>query len=166
MLDDAFFQVFHPLPRKKSAYSSKMDTLDRKIISHLRDNARANYQNIGHDIGLSPSAVKRRVDKLRQDGTIRRFTVDVDPAVDGLGVSAYVELHCRGTVSPHELKRLLDSVPEVVGAGTVSGEADAIVHMRATDIQALEEAIERVRLAPNVEFTKSSIVLSELIDRD
>jgi Transcriptional regulators len=108
-----------------------MDTLDRKIISHLRDDARANYQDIGHNIGLSPSAVKRRVDKLRQDGTIRRFTVDVDPAVDGLGVSAYVELHCRGTVSPNELKRLLDSVPAVVGAGTVSGEADAMSHARS-----------------------------------
>ena len=76
-----------------------------------------------------------------------------------------MELHCRGTVAPQELKRLLSSVPEVVGAGTVSGDADAIVHMRARDIQALEEALERVRLAPNVEFTKSSIVLSELIDR-
>lgn len=166
MLLEAFFSLFYPSLRKNPAYCEWMDNLDRQIITHLRDNARANYQDIGQDIGLSPSAVKRRVDKLREDGTIRRFTVDVDPAVDGYGVSSYVELHCRGTVSPHELKRLLDSVPEVVGAGTVSGDADAIVHMRATDIQALEKAIERVRLAPNVEFTKSSIVLSELIDRD
>ena len=142
-----------------------MDDLDRRIIASLRADSRANYQDIGDDIGLSASAVKRRVDKLRADGTIRRFTVDVDPAVDGLGVEAYVELRCRGTVAPQELKRLLSSVPEVVGAGTVSGDADAIVHMRARDIQALEEALERVRLAPNVEFTKSSIVLSELIDR-
>ncbi|CAI8324523.1 MAG: HTH-type transcriptional regulator LrpC [Cellulomonadaceae bacterium TMED98] len=142
-----------------------MDDLDRRIIASLRNDSRANYQDIGRDIGLSASAVKRRVDKLRTHGTIRRFTVDVDPAVDGLGVEAYVELHCRGTVAPQELKRLLSSVPEVVGAGTVTGDADAIVHMRARDIQALEEALERVRLAPNVEFTKSSIVLSELIDR-
>ena len=98
-------------------------------------------------------------------GTIRAFTIDLDPAVEGRSVEAYVELHCRGTVSPKELQRILSTVPEVVGAGTVSGDADAVVYMRAADIASLEEALERVRLAPNVEFTKSSIVLSPLIDR-
>lgn len=142
-----------------------MDSLDLSIISRLRDNARAGYGDIGDAVGLSASAVKRRVDRLVQSGAIRGFTLDVDPSVDGLGVEAYVELHCRGTVAPKELQRILSRVPEVIHAGTVSGDADAIVHMRATDITALEEALEQVRLAPNVEFTKSSIVLSQLIDR-
>lgn len=142
-----------------------MDTIDRRIIALLRESARMPYADIGQQVGLSASAVKRRVDRLTQDGTIRSFTLDVDPAVDGLGVEAYVELHCRGTVAPQELKLILAKVPEVVQAGTVSGDADAIVHLRASDIHALEEALEKVRLAPNVEFTKSSIVLSQLINR-
>lgn len=142
-----------------------MDTIDRRIIALLRESARMPYADIGQQVGLSASAVKRRVDRLTQDGTIRSFTLDVDPAVDGLGVEAYVELHCRGTVAPQELKHILAKVPEVVQAGTVSGDADAIVHLRASDIHALEEALEKVRLAPNVEFTKSSIVLSQLINR-
>ncbi|HEY9477603.1 MAG TPA: Lrp/AsnC family transcriptional regulator [Microbacteriaceae bacterium] len=142
-----------------------MDSLDYGIIDLLRQNARAGYGDIGEVIGLSASAVKRRVDRLVADKVIRGFTVQVDPAVDGLATEAYLELFCRGTVSPGELKRILSEVPEVVDAGTVTGSADAIVHMRSRDIASLESAIERVRLAPNVDHTRSAIVLSKLIHR-
>ena len=80
-----------------------MDSLDYGIIDLLRLNARADYGDIGEKIGLSASAVKRRVDRLVADGVIRGFTIQVDPAVDGLATEAYVELFCRGTVAPEEL---------------------------------------------------------------
>jgi DNA-binding Lrp family transcriptional regulator len=142
-----------------------MDNVDHGIIAQLRKNARAGYGEIGSVVGLSASAVKRRVDRLVQEKVIRGFTVQVDPAVDGYGTEAYVELFCRGTVAPGELRRILTQIPEVVDAGTVSGSADAIVHMRSRDITTLEIAIERIRNAPNVDHTRSSIVLSRLIRR-
>ena len=142
-----------------------MDSIDLGIIDLLRANARAGYGDIGDSVGLSASAVKRRVDRMVADGVIRGFTIQVDPAVDGLDTEAYVELFCRGTVAPTELKRILSAVPEVVGAGTVSGSADAIVHMRSRDIASLEVALEKLRLAPNVDHTRSAIVLSRLINR-
>jgi DNA-binding Lrp family transcriptional regulator len=142
-----------------------MDSLDYGIIDQLRLNSRAGYGDIGEVVGLSASAVKRRVDRLVADGVIRAFTIQVDPDVDGLSTEAYVELFCRGTVSPTELKRILSDVPEVVDAGTVTGSADAIVHIRSRDIPSLEEALEKVRLAPNVDHTRSAIVLSRLIHR-
>jgi DNA-binding Lrp family transcriptional regulator len=151
--------------RKKSPYTVEMDALDYGIIDRLRLNSRAGYGEIGEVIGLSASAVKRRVDKLVGDGVIRAFTVQVDPAVDGLSTEAYVELFCRGTVAPEELRRMLSGIPEVVDAGTVTGSADAIVHIRSRDIPSLEDALERVRLAPNVDHTRSAIVLSRLIHR-
>ena len=143
-----------------------MDAIDSRIIDQLRQNARAGYGDIGDVVGLSASAVKRRVDKLVADKVIRGFTVQVDPAVEGLAVEAYVELFCRGTVAPDELQRILQQVPEVVYAGTVTGSADAIVHMRARDITSLEDALERVRIAPNVDHTRSAIVLSRLVNRN
>jgi DNA-binding Lrp family transcriptional regulator len=143
-----------------------VDNLDYRIIDLLRQNSRSGYGDIGAVIGLSASAVKRRVDHLVADGTIRSFTIQVDPAVEGMGTEAYVELFCRGTVAPAELKRILSAVPEVVGAGTVTGSADAIVHMRSRDIPSLELALERVRVAPNVDHTRSAIVLSRLVNRE
>ena len=142
-----------------------MDNIDRKILDLLRQNARAGYGDIGGVVGLSASAVKRRVDRLVADGVIRGFTIKVDPAVDGMSTEAYVELFCRGTVAPDELRRILSAVPEVVDAGTVTGSADAIVHIRSRDIPSLELALEKVRIAPNVDHTRSAIVLSRLIQR-
>ena len=142
-----------------------MDSLDYGIIDRLRLNARAGYGDIGEVVGLSASAVKRRVDKLVADGVIRGFTVQVDPMVDGLTTEAYIELFCRGTVAPDELRRILSGIPDVVDAGTVTGSADAIVHMRSRDIPSLDIALERVRVAPNVDHTRSAIVLSRLIHR-
>jgi hypothetical protein len=142
-----------------------MDATDRRIIEQLRDNARAGYADIGDVVGLSASAVKRRIDRLIESGAIRGFTVQVDPAAEGVGVEAYVELYCRGTVAPEELQAILQTVPEVVYAGTVSGQADAILHMRAHSIPALETALEKVRQAPNVDHTRSSILLSRLVHR-
>ncbi len=142
-----------------------MDAIDSRIIDQLRQNARAGYGDIGDVVGLSASAVKRRVDKLIAERVIRGFTVQVDPAVEGLAVEAYVELFCRGTVAPDELRRILLAVPEVVEAGTVTGDADAIVRLRSRDIPSMEEALERVRSAPNVDHTRSAIVFSRLVDR-
>lgn len=142
-----------------------MDNLDHSILDRLRENSRASYGDIGDQIGLSASAVKRRVDRLVADKVIRSFTIQVDPAIDGRATEAYVEVFCRGTVSPDELRRILTAVPDVIDAGTVTGSADAMVHMRSRDITGLEIALERVRNAPNVESTRSQIVLSKLIHR-
>ncbi|CAN5302123.1 Lrp/AsnC family transcriptional regulator [soil metagenome] len=150
---------------KNSAYARSVDNLDFRIIDLLKLNARTGYGDIGQVIGLSASAVKRRIDRLIADGIIRGFTVLLDTSLDGKVTEAYVELFCRGTVAPAELKRILSGVPEVVDAGTVTGSADAIVHMRSRDIPSLELALERVRIAPNVDHTRSAIVLSNLIKR-
>ena len=70
-----------------------MDNLDRGILDLLRQNARAGYGDIGSVVGLSASAVKRRVDKLVSDGIIRGFTIQVDPAIDGTSNTS----PCRAT---------------------------------------------------------------------
>lgn len=142
-----------------------MDNLDRHILDLLRQNARASYGDIGLTVGLSASAVKRRVDRMVAEKTIRSFTIQVDPLVDGMGTEAFVEVFCRGTVSPEELKRMLQTIPEVVYAGTVSGSADAIVQIRSRDIPSLEQALERLRKGPNIDHTESAIVLSRLVQR-
>lgn len=142
-----------------------MDAIDHRVIGCLLRDGRATYAEIGTEVGLSAPAAKRRVDRLRASGAIRGFTVVVDPSALGWTTEAYVEVYCQGTVSPQDLRRSLERVPEVVGASTVSGAADALLHMLAVDIRHLEQAMERVRDEPNVDHTESVIVLSRLIDR-
>lgn len=142
-----------------------MDGLDERIVACLMRDARRSFADIGKEVGLSTPAVKRRVDRLRERGVIERFTAVVDPAALGWGTEAFVELFCQGRTPPAEIRRALEVHPEVVAVFTVTGEADALVHVRAGDTAHLETALERIRSEPFVTQTRSVVVLSRLIDR-
>lgn len=143
----------------------RLDDLDRRIVASLLENARASFAQIGDQIGLSAPAVKRRVDRLRREGVITGYAAVVDPSALGWTTEAFVELFCTGRTSPDEIYASVRRHPEVVAAYTITGEANALVHLRAHDIQALEEALERLRGEPNIVQTKTSIVLSRLLGR-
>ena len=143
----------------------RVDTIDQRIISRLMANARSSYADIGKEVGLSAPAVKRRVDRLLDTGVLRGFTAVVDPEQLGWGTEAFVEVHCSGNVAPHDIKQRLEPMPEVRAAYTVSGAADAIVHLRAADIHHLEDALERLRGLEIIDKTVSTVVLSTLLER-
>lgn len=147
-------------------HDDRMDDVDRRILDHLVRDARASYARIGDEVGLSAPAVKRRVDRLVADGVIAGFTAVVDAGHLGWTVEAYVEVHCTGNISPEELQRAFSAVPEIHAAATVSGKADAFVHLMARDVRDLERALERIRVeVANVDHTDTAIVLSRLIER-
>ena len=142
----------------------QLDEVDKRIIASLVSDARASYAEIGAVVSLSAPAVKRRVDRLRSVGVIRGFTAVVDPAAIGWTTEAFVELFCTGRTTPAQIAVATRRHPEVVAAYTVSGQADALVHLRAADIGHLEQALERLRAEPFVTSTHSMIVLSRLVD--
>jgi DNA-binding Lrp family transcriptional regulator len=142
----------------------RIDETDQRIVASLIADARSSYAEIGTAVSLSAPAVKRRVDRLRAAGVIRGFTAVVDPAAVGWSTEAFVELFCVGRTSPGQLAEAARRHPEVVGAYTVSGEADALFHLRAADIGHLEQALERLRAEPFVSSTRSTIVLSRLLE--
>ncbi|WP_341718188.1 Lrp/AsnC family transcriptional regulator [Micromonospora sp. FIMYZ51] len=142
----------------------QIDAVDQRIIALLVADARASYADIGNRVSLSAPAVKRRVDRLRAAGVIRGFTTVVDPAAVGWTTEAFVELFCAGRTTPAQIGAAVRRHPEVVGAYTVSGEADALVHLRAADIAHLEEALERLRAETFVTSSRSTIVLSRLVE--
>lgn len=143
----------------------RLDDLDRRIVACLLENARASFAQVGDQVGLSAPAVKRRVDRLRHEGVITGYAAVVDPSALGWTTEAFVELFCAGRTSPDEIYASVRRHPEVVAAYTITGEANALVHLRAHDIQALEEALEGLRGEPNIVQTKTSIVLSRLLGR-
>ncbi len=127
--------------------------------------ARASYAEIGAVVGLSAPAVKRRVDRLRTAGAITGYSARLNSAELGWTTEAYVELFCRGRTSPGEIGVAAGKHPEVVSACTVTGEADALLHIRAADMRHFERVIERIGAEPFVVRTRSLIVLSKLVDR-
>lgn len=142
-----------------------MDDTDQRILQHLIRNGRATLGEIGEEVGLSAPAVKRRVDRLVADRTISGFTAIVDPAALGWGTEAFVQVFCKGTISPKVLRDTWEPIPEVVHASTVTGQPDALLRVQARDIRHLEQALERIRDSPTIDHTQSIIVLSRLIER-
>jgi DNA-binding Lrp family transcriptional regulator len=56
--------------------------------------------------------------------------------------------------------------PEVVAAYTVTGDADALLHLVAEDTRHLEAALERIRQEPEIQRTRSALVLTRLLARE
>src|SRR6476646_8110780 len=142
-----------------------LDEIDARIVTALIADARASYAVIGNQVGLSAPAVKRRVDRLRATGAITGFSARVDPAALGWTTEAYVELFCRGRTSPADIGAAVSKYPEVTGAATITGEADALLHIRAADVRHFERVVERISAEPFVVRTRSVIVLSRLVRR-
>jgi DNA-binding Lrp family transcriptional regulator len=143
----------------------RLDRLDEHLVALLTEDARRSYAELGTQVGLTASAVKRRVDRLRVDGAIIGFTVRLDPGVLGWTVEGYVELYCRSSTPPEVIAAAVEDVPEVVEASTVSGEADAMLRILATDMRHFEHVLERIGAQPFVARTKSVLVLSPLLRR-
>lgn len=143
----------------------RLDAVDERIVAWLLEHGRASYAEIGQRVGLSTAAVKRRVDRLRAAGAITGFTATVDPRVLGWTTEAYVELYCTGRTAPGTIRDSLARYPEVVAACTVTGEADALLQLRAADMGHFEAVLERINAEPFVVRTKSVLVLSRLLDR-
>ncbi|MFF2084255.1 Lrp/AsnC family transcriptional regulator [Nocardia sp. NPDC058176] len=142
-----------------------MDDIDRRILGELLTHARASFQDIGSMVGLSAPAVKRRVDKMVASGQITGFTAQVNPAALGWTTEAYVEVYYRDNISPAELRRTLEPIPQIVGVWTIAGEADALVHVMATDMAEIEVTVERIRENARVGRTRSSLVMSRILER-
>jgi DNA-binding Lrp family transcriptional regulator len=142
-----------------------MDAVDRQIVALLREDARRSYQDIGQRVSLSAPAVKRRVDRLEDEGVIRGYSANLDPAAFGWDTHAFVELFCEGQMSGAAVRDAVAEHPEIEGAYTIAGAPSAILHVRATDTQHLEEALERIREVPGVTRTQTQVVLSTLFER-
>ena len=142
-----------------------MDETNRKIVALLRENARRSFKDIGRNVGLSAPAVKRRVDRLEEEGVIRGYTAVIDPHAFGWHAEAFVDLYCEGGMSGEAVKRVVENEPRVASAHTVAGEASAMLHVMAEDTKDLELALERIRNTEGISRTVTEVVLSTLFQR-
>src|ERR1700730_4733933 len=131
-----------------------VDDIDARIVAFLIRDARASYAVIGNEVGLSAPAVKRRVDRLRATGAITGFSERGDPAALGWTTEAYVDLFCGGKTTPEEIGAAVRRHPEVTDACTVTGEADALVHIRASDIRHFEQVVEGMAAEPFLQLSR------------
>ena len=67
---------------------SNVDSLDRSILSFLRESARAPYVEIAKGVGVTERTVRTRIKRLEDEGVIRGYTV----RESGIGLTALIRL--------------------------------------------------------------------------
>ena len=72
--------------------SIPLDAIDQRILAALQRDARLSFEQLAERVGLSSSAVLRRVRRLEGDGVICGYSALVAPERVGLGLSAYINV--------------------------------------------------------------------------
>lgn len=119
----------------------EIDELDKKILSQLQQNNRITAEELGEKIGLSTSAVQRRLKRLREDKIIEADISIISPAAVGFGISCVVDvtLHLGNSEAIDGFKKLVSASPEVMQCYYVTGTYDFVIIVNTRDMAHYEE---------------------------
>jgi Lrp/AsnC family leucine-responsive transcriptional regulator len=138
---------------------SGIDATDEQILELLQGDGRRSASEVGRQVGLSPAAAKRRIDRLEELGIITGYRATIDHAKLGGEIEAFAELRFEGSTQVGDIARTFRDVPEAVEAFTIAGDPDALVRLRVRDLDHLRQTIDRIRRTGRVTGTKTLIVL-------
>ena len=142
-----------------------LDQTDRRILELLQTEPGINASEIGEKIGLSQSAVWRRIQSLREDGVIREQPVKLDREKVGLNtmVFAHVKLTSHGRSNLADFSEAVRKYPEVLDCYVLLGNVDFLLRIVTEDIKAYEQFFfEKLSQLPGIQEVNSSIVLSDI----
>jgi Lrp/AsnC family leucine-responsive transcriptional regulator len=146
-----------------------LDKLDKAILRALQQNGRVTYDIVGEQVGLSPSAVLRRVKRLEESGVIDRYVALVRPEAVGLGLTAYINVRLEKHADSHKrnpmdvFRASVQAWPEVVECVALTGEMDFLLRVVVQDMAHYSRFIMDTLLKhPSVQDCKTSFVLDSV----
>ena len=139
-----------------------LDRFDRQLLNLVQEDSGQTAERLAEQVELSPSAIQRRLRRMRDEGVIVRDCAIVDPAVVGrpnfFVVALQVERERPDLLT--QLRKWFASEPQVQQAFYVTGEADFILVVTATDNEAYEALMSRMMQEnPNVRRYTTSVAL-------
>lgn len=120
-----------------------MDGSDWAIVQHLQRDGRVSVAALSRAVGLSPTAVSQRMDRLADDGVITGYTATVDPAALGLTLLAYVRMRPLPGGSKG-FRRTVAGLPDVLECHHTTGDDCYLLKVVARDMAHLEQVTEQV----------------------
>lgn len=145
--------------------SLELDGLDRAILTELQQNNHLSADRLAEKVGLSSSAVLRRIKRLRASGVIIADVSVLDPKVLGPSVLFIVDVTMeRESMALLEaFRRRMLAAPEVQQCYYVTGDFDFVVIIAARDLQDYEEILGRLLADDaNLKRFRTSVVLNRV----
>lgn len=155
--------------RSTALQTTALDKLDKAILRRLQVNGRETYDVMGEQVGLSASAVLRRVKRLEEAGVIDRYVALVRPEALGLGLMAYINVRLEKHIdsykrNPMDLFRAsVQTWPEVVECAALTGEMDFLLRIVVQDMAHYSRFIMDTLLKhASVQDCKTSFVMDRV----
>ncbi|MBH5384691.1 Lrp/AsnC family transcriptional regulator [Bradyrhizobium diversitatis] len=145
--------------------TTSLDRIDIKILNELQQNASLTNVELASRVNLSPSPCLARVRTLEKLGVIDRRIALLDPAVLGIGVTAFIQIKLEKQVqtSLESFTRSIDRLAQVMECYLMTGESDYILRVMAADIEDLEDLIvNKLSRIPGVSSIRSNLALKRI----
>ena len=145
--------------RKGVLADTNSNSIDEKILTILKRDSRKPFVEIANSIGMSESAVRRRVKNLQDIGAIKKFTIEMGPsnktsAITLISVSSVAD---TSAVSEQLLK--LSGIETVY---EITGQYDIATVIVAPTILEINSYIDEIRKIEGVSDTNTVIILRTL----
>lgn len=141
-----------------------LDNLDRKILTLLQKDATMPVAEIGRKVGLSTTPCWRRIQKMEEEGVIRRRVAVLDPEKVNAGVTVFVAIR----TSEHSetwLRRfaaVVEDFPEVIEFYRMSGEVDYLLRVVVPTIHAYDAFYKRLIAKIPLNDVSSSFAMEQI----
>lgn len=138
-----------------------IDAIDARILTALQKDNRLTSDQLSARVNLSPTAVQRRVKRLRAAGVIEADVSIVSPQAVGrpilMLVSVSLERESADLVD--RFKKAIRAAPEIMSGYYVTGEADFVLTVTAKSMEHYEQFIRRFFYnTPNIKSFKTLVV--------
>jgi len=143
---------------------SKLDKIDREILSELQSDGRMSNVDLAKKVGISAPPCLRRVRALEESGFINGFHANIDARALGFQVKVFAMV---GLISQAEsdlaaFEKKCDTWPLVRECNMLNGEVDFILKCVAPDLSTFQTFLtEELTSAENVASVKTSLVIRE-----
>ncbi len=139
-----------------------IDEKDRKILEILLKDSRTPYCDIARVLGISDTAVRKRIKNLENRGVIRGYTISVDPHFIGYKCVAIVGID-TDSEKFYTIAQKLREMDEVKCLDITSGESMIVAEVWAKDGESLAHILsEKIGKLEGVRRLRSSVVLQKL----
>ena len=141
-----------------------MDEIDRKLLGLLQNDATVPVAQLAEQVGLSPTPVWKRIQKLEQTGVIARRVALLEPQHVGIGLIVFVAIEAHEH-TPEWLAAFaaaLDAMPEVMDAYRMAGEVDYMLRVAVPDMAEFDGFYKRLIAAVPLKNVTSRFAMERL----
>lgn len=132
----------------------------------LAEDSRRSLADIGGRVGLSATAVNERMRRMRAEGAIKRYCVDVDAEAVGLPILVFVFVALGPGAPESEFREFAHTHPGVLECHHVTGGWSYLLKLRARDLAEVEEFLDALKARHWLGRSETMIALSSPVPGD